>query len=240
MAKDPNFKPVDEWFIDWLDHFLILHGRPWWPKEGTDEYRVWFGNWKVAFRRNGLHDREVADEISSLLAEDPPEQDRHFLPAILKLVRKIHHERSIEARGAVVNTLEGLRDESKDCQYCQGRGMAIVWHPAPSEVRIEYKEFSNAAWCICKYGLWVAQYHRTKGTEGIGNLPNVATILEKKSGWLLVKPGWEKLPVWRGRLAVDEAAEVLVAKLAKQLPAPPPPQKQQRLPSLPDHLKPPY
>lgn len=249
IKKDPKFEGVHEWFPDWLDNHVYLFDKPYWPKPNTERYDATFKAWKNQFIKKGLHDKDLAYEISEEMTSEPPEHLDQHLPAILTLAARVYRERNLALKGDPNDGLAVLKELSRDCEYCTGQGFATLWHAAPDEVRAGYKEYSTSAWCVCRYGQWIQNYYRTKNVDGMGKLPSVADVIEKRSHWLLQKPGYDQLEEFQGRGRKPAAVlDTLVGRLAGETTIPPkaggfrnpPPGTQGRLPALPSDKSPAY
>lgn len=118
---------------------------------------------------------------------------------------------------------ERVKRESRDCRYCGGAGMLIVFHPGHQGDRVGYttsitedgivvrKAFAAevAAHCCCPFGVWMRD---RIDDETRLRIPTVKDILEGRSRWLLDDPN-----------ETDEAMRMTPAKirgLLKRAPGP--------------------
>src|SRR3954469_23214798 len=101
---------VDDWFWTFIDRYTQRNPRADWPDQDSE---FWVG-WKLSFIRHGVI-RDIADDASFMVAEQPPAFPGEHLEALLVAIRKIWASSEVLVQP---DSREAAERQSKDCIDC--------------------------------------------------------------------------------------------------------------------------
>ena len=185
----------------WITGFMKRHRDRFKPNDWPDgqddeESRVFADLWITAFATREVTEAE-ADEASKSLGETPPNFRREHLQMVVAAIMAMRAQRGVKPGSS---TREAVRDESRDCPYCNGNGLTTVWAEMPDAAR-RIPE-TAAAYCCCPHGRFIKRTHADKSPELARSIPDLGEVLDGiKRGWLAHPPG---CPEWLPREALAE------------------------------------
>lgn len=95
-----GYAHVTGWFHQWFAFHLALYAhtyRSYTQHPPQHVFDVWFDAWKNRFIKRGLHDRDVAFQVSvEMTTQRPPAYLSDHLSVILKRAAEINRERGGE------------------------------------------------------------------------------------------------------------------------------------------------
>jgi hypothetical protein len=176
---------IRDWLPDFLERLAESFPPLDWPKAGTDAWDVFEKDWTTAFARNGVNEAE-AEEARSLLAETPPKYKREYIAATISAIKILRDMKALAEEPAVLTDRESAKLASRDCPYCFDDGLVSVVASRPNPEKGIPP--TTAAYCVCPYGRWVMENHRTKSPHYFKRIPDFARVLAGTSFWRVQTP----------------------------------------------------
>ncbi len=91
-------------------------------------------------------------------------------------------------------------NDSRDCPYCFGAGLAMIYHPGYNGSRVlDYRKADGsiqqipaiaAAYCVCPMGDWT-RYHQDKTCHDVfRRMPELHDVLQRRISWVAKDPSF--------------------------------------------------
>ena len=126
-------------------------------------------------------DYAIATVASERLVFEPAKSRALHWQTLLDYARDAVRSRAGSEQSRDLSTREGAEAASRNCERCDGNGLAVVWAswPDPSGKTPE----RTTAYCVCALGRLVEQRHRKHSPDLRRRMPDLTDVLAGRSFW---------------------------------------------------------